>query len=559
MTQSELSKILKGLLSSWENETAEFKRAQHDYDTNKIGEYFSALSNEANLANKDRGWLVFGVDNKDRVIAGTNYRLDPDHLESLKNQIAQRTSGKITFRNIHEIKDENGRVLMFEIPPAPRGMPTSWNGHYFARAGESLVPIGLDKLDEIRSQTAAWDWSAKTIEDSTIDDLDERAVRLAREIFKQKHSNRISAEEVEAWSFETFLDRARVTQSGKITHTALLLLGKAECAWRLLPHPAQLTWKYEGNEREYRHFGPPFLVSTSELFRNLHNLQLRLLPTDSLLPMEVSKFDQRVILEALHNCIVHQDYLQNARITIIERHDRLVLKNVGSFFDGTPEEYLEGNKIPLRYRNPFLAQAMTELNMIDTMGFGIHDMFTRQAKRYLPMPDYDLSDEGTVELTIYSEVVDLAYSRLLVRKTDLKLNEILALDRVQKKLPIPKEAALRLRRAGLIEGRKPNYHISASIARATAQEAEYIRARTQDDEFYAKLLTDYLQEFDTANRGEINKLLLNKLSEALDERQKYSKISNLLTKLRRRRLIENTGSDSNPSWCLVKRSSTGNR
>jgi ATP-dependent DNA helicase RecG len=57
--------------------------------------------------------------------------------------------------------------------------------------------------------------------------------------------------------------------------------------------------------------------------------------------------------------------------------------------------------------------------------------------------------------------VDLAYSRLLIQKTDLPLADVLALDRVQKKLPIPDEAAARLRKAGLIEGRKPNHFVSA--------------------------------------------------------------------------------------------------
>lgn len=155
--------------------------------------------------------------------------------------------------------------------------------------------------------------------------------------------------------------------------------------------------------------------------------------------------------------------------------------------------------------------------MIDTMGWGIHDMHARQARRYFPMPDYDLSDPAAVKLRIYGGVVDPAYSRLLIQKTDLPLADVLALDRVQKKLPIPDEAAAGLRRAGLIEGRKPNYHVSAQVAAATDQKAEYIRTRAQDDEFYAKLLTDYLARYSGASRAEVNKLLLHKLSDALTD------------------------------------------
>ena len=270
-----------------------------------------------------------------------------------------------------------------------------------------------------------------------------------------------------------------------------------------------------------------------------------------MLPIEVSKYDQKIVLEALHNCIAHQDYARNGRIVVTEQPDRLIFENEGGFFEGQPNEYIEGNKTPRRYRNSFLAQAMAELNMIDTMGYGIHEIYQGQARRYLPLPDYDLRDPAVVKLTIYGGLVDPAYSRLLIQKTDLPLADVLALDRVQKKLPIPDDIVARLKRMKLIEGRRPNYYVSAAVAEATASKADYIRTRAQDDEFYAKLLIDYLKQFGQANRADINKLLIGKLSDALDEMQKYNKISSLLTKLRRRGVIVNTGSDTASCWKLV--------
>jgi ATP-dependent DNA helicase RecG len=326
----------------------------------------------------------------------------------------------------------------------------------------------------------------------------------------------------------------------------------------LSPYPAQLTWKLEGQERAYEHFAPPFLLSTTHLYQRIRNIQLRLLPQDELLPIEVSKYDQKIVLEALHNCIAHQDYTRNGRVVVTELPDRLMFENEGSFFEGQPDEYIQGDKTPRRYRNPTLAQAMVELNMIDTMGYGIHSIYAGQARRYFPLPDYDLSESDVVKLTIYGGVVDPAYSRLLIQKTDLPLADVLALDRVQKKLPIPDEAASRLRRNGLIEGRKPYYHVSATVAEATANKADYIRTRAQDDEFYAKLLTDYLAKFGQANRSEINKLLMGKLSDALDNKQKYNKISSLLTKLRRQGVMANTGSDTAPCWRLTERTAKKN-
>lgn len=552
MDSLELKAVLGRPIATWENEVVEFKQAGNDYDTDKIGEYFSALSNEANLRGTERGWLVFGVNDKSRTVVGTNYRPEPERLHGLKNQIAQSTEPSITFRNIHVLNDEKGRVVLFEIPAAPRGIPIAWKGHYYARAGESRAPLGLDKQDEIRQQTLAMDWTAQVVPGATLDDLDEAAVRKARESFAQKYANRITLEEAMSWPLAAFLDRARLTQEGQVTRTTLLLLGKAESAWRLSPHPAQLTWSLEGAERAYEHFGLPFLLNTTQLYQRIRNIQLRILPQDELLPVEVPKYDQKIVLEALHNCIAHQDYSRNGRVVVTEQPDRLIFENEGGFFDGQPDEYVEGTKIPRRYRNPFLAQAMAELNMIDTMGYGIRDMYVGQARRYFPMPDYDLSESGAVKLTLYGGVVDIAYSRLLIQKTNLPLADVLALDRVQKKLPIPDEAATRLRKGGLIEGRKPNYFVSAAIASATANKADYIRTRAQDDEFYAKLVMDYLKQFGQASRAEINTLLLDKLSEALDAEQKEKKIANLLTKLRRAGRITNTGSRGQPLWRLAE-------
>ena len=552
MDQLALKTLLNTLIGTWENEVVEFKQADENYKTDRIGEYFSALSNEANLSGQESAWLVFGVNNKTRAISGTHYREEADRLNGLKHQIAQSTEPSVTFRNIHVLEDTAGRVVLFEIPAAPRGIPIAWKGHYYSRAGESLVPLGFAKQDEIRQQTIAEDWTAQPVSSATFEDLDEAALQRARKAFAKKYANRFAAEEVEAWPLSTFLDRARVTQNGAITRTTLLLLGKPESTWKLSPHPAQMTWKLEGPERAYEHFSPPFLLSTSWLYRRIRNIQLRLLPQDELLPIEVAKYDQKIVLESLHNCIAHQDYTRNGRVIVIEQPDRLVFENEGMFFEGQPGDYLEGNRVPRKYRNPFLAQAMAELNMIDTMGFGIHDMYARQAKRYFPMPDYDLSEASAVRLTIYGGVVDPAYSRLLIQKTDLPLADILALDRVQKKLPLPDEAITRLRRAGLIEGRKPNLYVSAKVAKATSDKVDYIRTRAQDDEFYAKLLTDYLEKFGQATRSEIDKLLMDKLSDGLSPEQKRNKISNLVTKLRRRGRIHNSGSRGHPIWQLAE-------
>ena len=553
MEDEGLEEILSRLISEWESEVVEFKNVGDSYSTSDIGKYFSALSNEANLRNHESAWLVFGVDNASRTIAGSSYRMDPERLNGLKHQIASGTEPGVTFRDIHVLDAKGGRVVIFEIPAAPMGIPIAWNGHWYARAGESLTSLGIDKLDTIRSQTISSDWSAALPEGANIEHLDPEALARAKEGFALKYANRFREGEVQGWPDATFLNRARLAIDGQITRAALLLLGRAESSHLLLPHPAQMTWRLETTEKAYEHFAPPFLLNTTRLYRKIRNVQVRVLPEDQLLAVEVAKYDQKIALEALHNCIAHQDYRRNGRIVVTEQSDQVVFENEGSFFEGQPLDYLAGHKTPRRYRNPFLAQAMAELNMIDTMGYGIHEMFLGQAKRFFPLPDFDLSDPQAVKITILGRIVDPAYTRALIKKTDLGLQDILALDRVQKHLPLDDETIRHLKRLKLIEGRKPNLHVSASIADISNTKAAYIKTRTLDDRHYRKLVVEYLEKFREASREDVDGFLLAKLGDALDAKQKQTKIGNLLTGMRKAGVIHNTGSRAKPCWQLAEK------
>ena len=185
MTKTQLQKLLDSLIANWESEVIEFKQATNNYSTDKIGKYFSALANEANLRNAEKAWLVFGVSDKTRTVVGSDYRIKDNHLQNVKMQISADTEPSVTFRNIFELQHLQGRVVLFEVPPAPRGMPIAWKGHYYARSHESLTNLGLDKLDTIREQTIASDWSAQIVTGATLHHLDQNAVEKARESFSQ--------------------------------------------------------------------------------------------------------------------------------------------------------------------------------------------------------------------------------------------------------------------------------------------------------------------------------------------------------------------------------------
>lgn len=208
MTQEELKKLLDELRAlPTETEWVEFKQAKNTFNFNDIGEYFSALSNEANLKGKDCGWLIFGIEDKSRKIINTRFRQDKTDLDSLKTEIANKTTDHITFIEIHVLYLPEGRVIMFQIPAAPRGIPISWEGHYYGRNGESLTALNLQEIEQIRNQGLQYDWSAEICEGATIEDLNTDAIKEARKNYKQKYP--VKAADVDNWDNITFLNKVK--------------------------------------------------------------------------------------------------------------------------------------------------------------------------------------------------------------------------------------------------------------------------------------------------------------------------------------------------------------
>jgi ATP-dependent DNA helicase RecG len=206
------------------------------------------------------------------------------------------------------------------------------------------------------------------------------------------------------------------------------------------------------------------------------------------------------------------------------------------------------------YRNPFLAEAMVNLNMIDPQGGGIKRMFRLQIGRFFPLPSYDLSEPERVVVTLNGEILDEQYTRLLMERTDLELWQVMLLDKVQKRVPISREEHRQLKKAKLVEGRYPNLFIVGRIAEAVGDSARHIRNRGFDKQYYLDLILALVREHGPVDRPEIDRLLLDKLPEVMTQRQKKVKVHNLLSELARRGQICNIGGRRYSQWQVANES-----
>lgn len=557
MNTAELHALLDRLCAEpRETEWLEFKASR--YESQLLGEYISALANSACLHGKPRGYLVVGIENKNHTVVGTTF--DPAVEKGKGNQLlplwlSLGLQPNIGFE-IHPFNYQGKRVVLFEIHPA-FDRPVRFYGTAYIRDGSSKTELSRYPEKERQIWQCRLDWTAQICEQASISDLYPVAIAKARQEFKAKippDKLPTVALEVDSWDDVTFLNKAKLTVQGAVTHTALLLLGRNETTALLAPAVARISWilKNDRNEeKDYDHFGPPFLLNVDKVLARIRNLTVRELPSGTLFPVEMAQYDPWVIREALHNCIAHQDYSLRGRINVVESPTSLILSNVGGFLPGSVETVIRQDAPLEIYRNPFLAEAMVNLNMIDTQGGGIKRMFQTQRRRFFPLPDYDLSNPERVVVEIPGRILDERYTRLLMTNTDLDLATIMLLDRVQKRQHIHPEEHRRLKAANLVEGRYPNLLVAAQVAAATGEKARHIRERGFDNRYYRDLIIDMIGKHQPVSREEINRLLLDKLPEVLNDDQKMDKIHNLVSSLSGKR-IRNIGSRRISQWVLIE-------
>lgn len=557
--QKALLETLHVLIERCEDELIEFKEAKGNFDSHKLGHYFSAISNEANLKNKQYGWLIFGVREVDRSIVGTNYK-NTKALEALKHEVAVGTTGGITFMDIFELYPEvNGkqeRVIMFKIPAAATAIPTGWKNRYYGRDGEALTQLSQEEIDRIRGQKRR-DWSKQTVKGAKIEHLDLEAIRLARANYKKRASKPHISDEIDAMTDEEFLTKRKLLIDGQVTNAAMVLLGNSDYDY-LMDFAPRIMWRLydsKGNDKDYEIFSIPFLTVVDKVYAKIRNLTYRYMPNQlTLYPTETQQYDSWLLRELLNNCIAHQDYTIGGRIYVNEFEDKIKLSNPGSFLPGDIQLVLLPSYSPPYYRNQLLAQAMASFYMIDTASMGIRKVYKIQREKFFPMPDYDFSRPNEVSVVVFGKVLDDNYTRILFENPSFDLETVYLIDRVQKNEPIGKEETKLLRRLGVIEGKSPNLYLSAPLAKVIDEKAQYIKNKGFDDDYYKDMIVSYLKKWGKGKKKDFIKLLFDKLPDVLDERQKEYKVRNFLTFMKGARIITTDSQNKRlANWVLVKK------
>jgi len=113
---------------------------------------------------------------------------------------------------------------------------------------------------------------------------------------------------------------------------------------------------------------------------------------------------------------------------------------------------------------------------------------------------------------------------------------------VERGKPVNEEEHTYLRKSKFVEGRKPKIYLSYKVVKSTGNAdlmAEYVSNKSFDDEYFRKLIVEYIRKQGKANRKTIDRFIIPKLSAVLSEKQKKSKVGNFLSSLRIKGIIKN--------------------
>ncbi|WP_374445706.1 ATP-binding protein [Epilithonimonas sp.] len=537
MTENELHIFLKDNFPKEDEkcEWKEFKNLKHSVSGHLGADIISYISG---ISNSGGGNLVIGIEDGTLNIVG----IQNFHDYNIDN-IKFRVLGNLTHFDsdnfeVEEIitSDTNKTVWIFKIPKHLFRQCVFAHKKAWQRIGEHLIEIRDERKDAIIFENLIIeDWSKEIIEEAKIDDLDENAIKKAREEFIKRNPK--YNDDIDSWDNAKFLNKAKLTIKGKITRTCFILLGKEE-EEHFLDSAVKIRWNLKtvnNQDKDFEIFSIPLILSVDAIFKKIRNLKYRYLREGTLFPDEVFRYDPFVIREPLNNAIAHQDYNKKSRINVVEfEDDHLVFSNYGTFLPNSVEDVVLKDTPEESYRNPFLVEAMRNLGMIETQGGGIRKVFNFQKQRFFPLPEFDLS-EAKVKVTIIGKVINEDFAKILIKNPEITLEDTLILDKVQKKKNLTDNEFNYLKKKKFIEGRKGSNYLSFNVIEATKNKellAEYIHNRGLDDKHFKELILEFISKSGKAKRRDIDNLIIPKLSPILTDSKKKNKVTNLLTYLR---------------------------
>jgi len=483
-----IEQLEKWLAAPSENEHLEFKEAKNHFDFEKLVAYCVALANEGG------GHMILGVtDKRPRKVVGTSFFTN---LERTKAGLLERLHLRIF---VQEVQHPQGRVLVFEVPARPIGMPVQYKGAYWMRSGEDLVPMTPDQLKRIFAESGP-DYSAELCPQAGLADLSDEAIERFRAIWRRHSGN----EALQELSSGQLLEDAELIVDGHLTNAALILLGTTKALGKHLAQ-AEVVYEYRSSEasiayQQRKEFRAGFFLIHDTLWETI-NLRNDLFQyQDGLFRQEIPTFNEAVVREAVLNAVSHRDYRLAGSVFIRQYPSRLEIVSPGGFPHGITAENILWRQSP---RNRRIAEVFAKCGLVERSGQGANRMFEECIKESKPAPDFSDTDEYQVSLILRGDVQDplfLQFLEKIGRETlsSFTTKDFLLLDYLHKEKPVPREFMDRMPRLAelgvIVRAGKGKYVLSKRFYALAGKKGVYTRKRGLDRDTNKALLLKHIKE-----------------------------------------------------------------
>jgi ATP-dependent DNA helicase RecG len=405
----------------------EFKEAKNNFHFEKLVKYCAALANEGG------GRMVLGVsDKRPRRVVGCQAF---GELQRTEAGLVERLHLRIVAE---AIAHPQGRVLVFHVPSRPIGVPVSYEGAYWMRAGEDLAPMTPDQLKKIFAETGP-DFSAEICVDATLSDLEIAAIEDFRRRWIAKSNNSALAN----LPVKQLLTDAEAMVNGRITFAALVMFGSQQALGRFLAQ-AEVIFEYRSSDasgppQQRREYRKGFFLFYEDLWNTINLRNDRQHYQEGLFVFDIPTFSERPVREALLNAVSHRDYRPSGSVFVRQYPRRLEIVSPGGFPTGISVDNVLDRQNP---RNRRLADLFTKCGLVERSGQGMNLMFEECIKEGKPIPDFVGTDAFQVSLSLHGSVQDPMFVRFLEQVGKQRLagfttQDFLILDLINRDEKIP--------------------------------------------------------------------------------------------------------------------------
>ncbi|MEI8122096.1 MAG: ATP-binding protein [bacterium] len=485
-----IDNLMRWLVSN-EDEHLEFKEAKNSFEFEELVKYCVALANEGG------GKFILGVtDKRPRKIVGTRAF---DNLVRARSGVTNRLHLRI---DADEIAHPDGRVVVFHIPSRPIGMPIHYDGRYFMRSGENLVPMTPDLLKRIFDE-AGPDFTSEICSRAVIADLDTGAIEDFRNRWVQKSNN----EALRGMTLKQLLGDAELIRGDGVTYAALILFGKREALGRLLAQ-SEVVFEYRsgdatGAAQQREDFREGFFCFYEKLWQLINLRNDRQHYQDGLFVWDIPTFNEAATREAILNSVSHRDYRMAGSVFIRQYPRRLEIVSPGGLPEGITLDNILWEQAP---RNRRLAEAFARCGLVERSGQGMNRIFESCIRESKPKPDFTHTDAHHVWLTIHGTVQHTTFLRFLEkvgadRLTTFTTQDFMVVDLLFRDAVVPDSLKGRipwLIESGIVEqvgrGRGVRYLLARQFYELAGKKGIYTRRRGLDRETNKTLLLKHIDQ-----------------------------------------------------------------